>query len=70
VATRHQVTPTQVALAWVLKTAGVIAIPRTGKAAHVRDNRAALDLHLTQQDMEELESAFPKPKRKRSLEML
>ena len=70
VATRHQVTPTQVALTWVLKTAGVIAIPRTGKAAHVRDNRAALDLHLTQQDMEELESAFPKPKRKHSLEML
>jgi diketogulonate reductase-like aldo/keto reductase len=70
VAARHHATPTQVALAWVLKTAGVIAIPRTGKAAHVRDNRAALDLHLTQQDMEELESTFPKPKRKRSLEML
>jgi len=70
VAARHDATPTRVALAWVLRTEGAIAIPRTGKVAHVRDNRAALDLHLTQQDLQELESAFPAPKRKRALEML
>jgi diketogulonate reductase-like aldo/keto reductase len=70
VAARHGATPARVALAWVLRTEGTIAIPRTGKVAHVRDNRAALDLHLTQQDLQELESAFPAPKRKRALEML
>jgi diketogulonate reductase-like aldo/keto reductase len=70
VAARHSATPSRIALAWVLRKEGIIAIPRTGKVAHVRDNRAALDLHLTQQDLRELESAFPAPARKRSLEML
>jgi diketogulonate reductase-like aldo/keto reductase len=70
VAARHDATPSRVALAWVLRKEGMIAIPRTGKVAHVRDNRAALDLHLTQQDLRELESAFPAPARKRPLEML
>jgi diketogulonate reductase-like aldo/keto reductase len=70
VAARHEVTATRVALAWVLRTEGTIAIPRTGKVEHVRDNRAALDLHLAQRDLQELESAFPAPKRKRALEML
>jgi diketogulonate reductase-like aldo/keto reductase len=54
----------------VLRSEGTIAIPRTGKVAHVRDNRAALDLHLTQQDLQELESTFPASKRKQALEML
>jgi diketogulonate reductase-like aldo/keto reductase len=70
VAARHDATPAGIALAWVLRTEGTIAIPRTGKVAHVRDNRAALDIHLTQQDLQELEAAFPVPTRKRALEML
>jgi diketogulonate reductase-like aldo/keto reductase len=70
VADRHAATPTQIALAWVLRAEDVIAIPRTGKVAHTRENRAALDIHLTQQDLEELDRAFPRPTRKRPLEML
>jgi diketogulonate reductase-like aldo/keto reductase len=70
VAARHDVTPTRVALAWALRTEGTIAIPRTGKVAHVRDNRAALDLHLTPEDLRELENAFPAPTRKQALEVL
>ncbi len=69
IADRHHVTPAQVALAWVLR-AGVIAIPRTGTQAHVRDNRAALDIALTAQDVAELDHAFPPPRVKRPLEML
>ena len=69
IADRHQATPAQIALAWVLRT-GVIAIPRTGKPSHVRDNRAALDILLTEQDVAELDRAFPPPKAKRPLEML
>jgi len=70
VADRHAATPTQIALAWVLRAEDVIAIPRTGKVAHTRENRAALDIHLTQQDLEELDRAFRPPTRKRPLEML
>jgi diketogulonate reductase-like aldo/keto reductase len=69
IADRHQATPAQIALAWVLRT-GVIAIPRTGKQSHVRDNRAALDIILTEQDVAELDRAFAPPKTKRPLEML
>jgi diketogulonate reductase-like aldo/keto reductase len=70
VADRHAATPAQIALAWVLRAEDVIAIPRTGKLVHTRENRGALDIHLTQQDLEELNRAFPAPKRKRPLEML
>jgi diketogulonate reductase-like aldo/keto reductase len=70
VAARHQVTPAQVALAWVLRMDGVIAIPKAGTTAHVRENRAALDLHLTQQDLMALDHAFPPPGEPQPLEML
>ena len=70
VAARHHATPTQVALAWVLRQEGVIAIPRTARPEHVRENRAALDLRLSNQDLAELDRAFPPPRRKRPLEML
>jgi diketogulonate reductase-like aldo/keto reductase len=70
VAARHHATPAQVALAWVLRKKGVIAIPRSGTPAHVRDNRAALDLRLTREDLAELDRAFPRPTGKVPLETL
>jgi diketogulonate reductase-like aldo/keto reductase len=38
--------PTQVALAWTIRQDGVIAIPKAGTIAHVRENRKAADLEL------------------------
>lgn len=70
VAARHGATPAQVALAWVLRQDGVNAIPRAGTPAHVRENRAALDLRLTEQDFAALDRAFPPPTGPRPLEML
>ena len=70
VAARHGATPAQVALAWVLRQDGVSAIPRAGTPAHVRENRAALDLRLTEQDLAALDRAFPQPTGPRPLEML
>ncbi len=70
VADRHGATPAQVGLAWVLRQAGVIAIPRAGRSEHVRENRGALDIRLTQQDLDDLDRAFPPPTEPRPLEML
>src|SRR5581483_2339537 len=70
IAARHKVTPAQVALAWVLRQDGIIAIPRAGLPEHVRENRAALDVHLTDRDFAELDRAFPPPTRKVPLETL
>jgi diketogulonate reductase-like aldo/keto reductase len=70
VAGRHGATPAQVALAWVLRQDGVMAIPKAGTLAHVEENRAALDLRLSEEDLAELDRAFPRPARRRPLEML
>ena len=70
VATRHAATPAQVALAFVLRQPGVIAIPKAADPVHVRQNAAARDLKLTAQDVAELDAAFPPPKRKHPLEMI
>jgi diketogulonate reductase-like aldo/keto reductase len=70
VAHRHGVTPAQAALAWVFRLDGMTAIPKAGTPAHVEENRAALDLRLSEDDLVELDRAFPPPVTKRPLEML
>src|SRR5262245_40392578 len=61
IAARHDATTAQVALAWVLRNSGVMAIPKAGTAEHVRENRAALELQLTPDDLIELDGVFPPP---------
>jgi diketogulonate reductase-like aldo/keto reductase len=70
VAARHAATPAQVALAWVLRVDGVAAIPRAGTPAHVEEDHAALELHLTAHDIAELDRAFPPPSGPRPLDVL
>jgi diketogulonate reductase-like aldo/keto reductase len=70
IASRHGVTPSQVALAWVLRHDDVIAIPKAGNSKHVRENHGALDLRLSKQDLSELDDAFPPPTKKVPLEMI
>jgi diketogulonate reductase-like aldo/keto reductase len=69
IASRHGVTTAQVALAWLLQQEGVIVIPKAGQEPHVRENRAALDLKLTDEDLTDLDQAFPPPRKKTALEM-
>jgi diketogulonate reductase-like aldo/keto reductase len=70
IADRHDATPFQVALAWVLAQEGVVAIPKASDPDHVRANRAAADLDLTPEDLAALDKEFPPPKGPRALEML
>jgi diketogulonate reductase-like aldo/keto reductase len=67
VAARHEATPAQAALAWVLRHQNVCAIPRATKSLHVRENRGALDIRLSAADLAELDRAFPPPTRKQPL---
>ena len=69
IASRHNATAVQVALAWLLRQNGVIAIPKASSTAHVRENRGAADLVLTNQDLLELSRAFPPPSHKVKLEL-
>jgi diketogulonate reductase-like aldo/keto reductase len=70
VAARLGATPAQVALAWVLRQPGVIAIPKSGSPERVRENRAALEIKLGAADLAELDEAFAPPTRKIALEMI
>ncbi|MFV0923833.1 aldo/keto reductase [Sphingomonas parapaucimobilis] len=63
-------TPAQLALAWLLARDNVIAIPKAGRVAHVRDNRAAADLTLNASVLDRLDKLFPRPKGRMPLEML
>ncbi|UTY59201.1 aldo/keto reductase [Massilia sp. erpn] len=66
----HGATPAQIALAWVLRQDGVIAIPKAVTPAHVRANRAAHDLKLSPDELTALDQAFPPPRRATPLAML
>jgi diketogulonate reductase-like aldo/keto reductase len=70
VAERHSVTATQIALAWVLRQKGVIAIPKAVEPQHIRENRAALEIDLDEADLAELDRTFPPPRRKEPLAMI
>ena len=70
VAIRHRATTAQIALAWVLRQADMMAIPKSSTEAHVQENRAALDIALRAQDLAELAKTFPPPKEPRPLELL
>jgi len=69
VAERHDATPAQVALAWVIRDDGVIAIPKAADPKHVRENRGAADIKLTKRDLDELDESFPPAEGKKPLEM-
>ena len=70
VAGRHQVTPAQVALAWSIRHPGVVTIPKTATFSRVEENLGAVNLTLTEADLAVIDTAFPPPRSKRSLEMI
>ena len=70
VAKRHNATPAQIAIAWGMRHGNVISIPKASSAAHVRENAAAGEIELTQQDLADIDAAHPPPRRKQSLDIL
>ncbi|HTG91783.1 MAG TPA: aldo/keto reductase, partial [Pyrinomonadaceae bacterium] len=63
IAARHEATTAQVALAWLLREPEVVSIPKALRPDHLRENRAALEIQLTDEDIQELDQAFPPPNR-------
>ncbi|XBS71446.1 aldo/keto reductase [Acerihabitans sp. KWT182] len=59
VAKRRRCSPSAVAIAWTMRSGHAISIPESGSPDHVRENAYALSLRLTEQDLGELDSAFP-----------
>lgn len=63
------VSAAQLALGWLLRQPQVMAIPKAGRKAHLRDNWDSQHLQLPEAAWQELEALFPKPKRKQPLTM-
>jgi diketogulonate reductase-like aldo/keto reductase len=70
IAARHGATAAQVALAWLLGHDGTMVIPKATRPEHVRENRGALDVRLTADDLAALDRAFPPPKGRTALGMI
>jgi diketogulonate reductase-like aldo/keto reductase len=70
IAREREATPARVAIAWLLHQEDVIVIPKSSRIKGVEDNRAALDLKLTPEELERLDTAFPAPTKPVPLEML
>ncbi|MNT36556.1 hypothetical protein D3C72_1726500 [compost metagenome] len=58
------------ALAWILRQEGVIAIPKAVQPEHVRLNAQAATLQLEPGDLEALDQVFRAPQRKQPLAMV
>ncbi len=64
------VTVAQLLLAWVVSHNGVMAIPKAASVSHVKENAAALDIVLNEEDRAKMEKAFPAPGRKTPLDVV
>ncbi|WP_454757347.1 aldo/keto reductase [Cupriavidus campinensis] len=66
----HGMTPAQAALAWLLASDDIIAIPKTGSRDRLRENLGALEHPLRAEQLAELDKLFPPPRRAEPLAML
>lgn len=70
IAIKHEATPAQITLAWVISHPGILAIPKAGTPAHVTENYGSLSIRLDEEDYRLLDEAYPAPDEKIPLEML
>jgi diketogulonate reductase-like aldo/keto reductase len=61
IGTAHQCSAAAVALAWVIRSGKVIAIPESGSPTHTKENAAALSTALTPQEIQTLAATYPGP---------
>ena len=69
IAAARGLTATQVALAAVIAQPGVVAIPKATGEAHLRENLAAADIVLDDDEMRAIDQRFPRPERASPLAM-
>ncbi len=60
IAATKNVTPAQLALAWLLAQDGVVPIPGTKRRKNLEENAAAIGIALTRDDLKRIDEAAPK----------
>ena len=61
IAERHDATAAQIALAWLLRRPDTVVIPKSSRPERIRENLQALEIELGDDDVAELDAAFPPP---------
>lgn len=69
ISAQYRITIPQLLLAFVLRQAQVIAIPKAGNIPHVEENAQACDVQLSDADWRAIDAAFPPPSRKMLLDI-
>ncbi len=60
-AQQKNATPAQIALAWLMsQKPWIVSIPGTRNLQHLNENLGAINVHLTSEDLREIETAFSK----------
>jgi len=67
IARERGATPHQVALRFLVRNPNVFAIPKASRPEHAVENAGAAGLALTEDDLRELERAFPRGRRRRGV---
>jgi diketogulonate reductase-like aldo/keto reductase len=63
-------TAAQLALAWCVRSPGVVAIPKSVNPVRIEENLRAGELRFTESELAAIDRAFPPPRSKRALEMV
>ncbi|MFP7171174.1 aldo/keto reductase [Terribacillus sp. 7520-G] len=66
----YDVSVSQIALAWTIRSGQVLSIPKSGQAAHVMENADAGNLVLNEDDLAKIDKEFPPPASKVPLEVV
>jgi len=69
IAESHHATVSQILLAFAVRGGDVVAIPRTGHADHARENAAAKQIVLTEDELKRLEKEYPAPESEQPLDI-
>ncbi|MEZ3498844.1 aldo/keto reductase [Pantoea sp. KPR_PJ] len=70
IAQQKGISVAQLLLAWVIRKEGIIAIPKASSQAHVRENAAALQIRLSDDELARINRAFPPPQSKQPLDVV
>lgn len=60
----------QLLLAWVLRNNDILSIPKSSSVNHLKDNLAAADVTFTADELELIDSVYPKPTKQTQLEII
>ncbi|PIF21836.1 aldo/keto reductase [Candidatus Pantoea floridensis] len=70
IAQQKSISVAQLMLAWIIRMEGILAIPKASSEDHVRQNAAALSIHLSQEELTIIDGVFPAPQSKTALDIV